>query len=107
VEPLAQAFGHCHEKFSAAARELSRAPTALATVDLKFQIPALPKVPVVCILRLGDDAVNGSAQVPFDETADRQVNFEDLAAAGEFAAYLLTRAAGFEGGTVGKIFLYR
>jgi len=106
VEPLAQTFGPCPEKFAAAARALGGVPAELTTGDLKFRLPALPRLPVVCILWLGDDEVPASAQVLFDETADSQVLVEDLAVAGEFAAYLLIKTAGLESGAVGKIFSY-
>jgi hypothetical protein len=106
IEPLAQTFGPCPEKFASAARELGGVPAGIGKGNPNFRIPALPRLPVVCILWLGDDEVRPSAQVLFDETADRQVHVEDLAVVGEFAAYLLMEAAGLESFSVGRIFSY-
>jgi hypothetical protein len=61
---------------------------------------------VTCILWLGDDEVPASAQVLFDDTADRQVLVEDLAVVGEFAVYLLIEEAGLQSPAVGRIFSY-
>jgi len=106
VEPLAQAFGPHPEKFAQAAGRLGGVPAELATGDLKLRLMALPRLPVVVILWLGDDEVPASAQVLFDETADRQVLVEDLAVVGEFAAYLLIEEAGLQSPAVGRIFSY-
>jgi hypothetical protein len=106
VEPLALAFGPFPERFASAARELGGVPAELSTGDLKFRLPALPRLPVVCILWLGDDEVPASAQVLFDETADLQVLVEDLAVVGEFAVYLLIEEAGLRSPAVGRIFSY-
>lgn len=106
IEPLAQAFGPHPESFERAARALGGTPADLRTGDLKFRLMALPRLPVVCILWLGDDEVPASAQVLFDETADSQVLVEDLAVVGEFAAYLLIEEAGLRSPAVGRIFSY-
>jgi hypothetical protein len=106
IEPLAQAFGPHPEKFERAARALGGVPADLRTGDLKFRLMALPRLPVTCILWLGDDEVPASAQVLFDDTADRQVLVEDLAVVGEFAVYLLIEEAGLKSPAVGRIFSY-
>jgi hypothetical protein len=106
IEPLAQTFGPCPERFASAARELGGIPAGFGTGDFNFRIPALPRLPVVCILWLGDDEVRPSAQVLFDGTASSQVHVEDLAVVGEFAAFLLMEAAGLESDSVGRIFSY-
>jgi len=106
IEPLAQTFGPCPEKFSAAAMELGGLPAKIGKGNPNFRIPALPRLPVVCILWPGDDEVRPSSQVLFDETASSQVHVEDLAVVGEFAAYLLMEAAGIQSDSVGRIFTY-
>ncbi|MBM4248909.1 MAG: DUF3786 domain-containing protein [Euryarchaeota archaeon] len=106
IEPLAQAFGPHPERFEEAARALGGVPAGLATGDRNFRLPALPRLPVVCILWLGDDEVPSSAQVLFDDTAGRQVPVEDLAVVGEFAVYLLIEEAGLRSPAVGRIFAY-
>jgi hypothetical protein len=60
IEPLAQTFGPCPERFASAARELGGIPAGFGTGDFNFRIPALPRLPVVCILWLGDDEVRPS-----------------------------------------------
>jgi hypothetical protein len=106
VEPLARAFGGCPDKFASAAMSLGGTPASLRTGDHKFTVPTVPRIPVTCILWLGDDEVPPSAQVLFDDTADQQVLVEDLAVVGEFVAYLLVREAGLELSDVGGIFSY-
>ncbi len=106
IEPLALAFGPHPEKFAQAAARLGGVPAELGTGELKFRLMALPRLPVVVILWLGDDEVPASAQVLFDETAEQQVPVEDLAVVGEFAAYLLIEEAGLRSPTVGRIFSY-
>lgn len=106
IEPLGQTFGPHPDKFERAARALGGVPADLRTGDLKFRLMALPRLPVICILWLGDDEVPASAQVLFDGTADRQVLVEDLAVVGEFAVFLLIEEAGLQSPAVGRIFSY-
>jgi hypothetical protein len=75
--PMLQAFGNDAEGFSQAALNIGGKPMD-RTGDAAFRFLALPKVPIGCILYLGDSEVSPSINILFDEAAPHYLPTEDL-----------------------------
>ena len=61
--------------------------------DAAFRFLALPKIPVGCILYLGDEDVNPSVTVLFDSAASHYLPTEDLSLLG---TYMTTALIGYK-----------
>jgi hypothetical protein len=72
------------ENFGQDAKGLSKAAAAIGgqpmdrSGDVAFWLKALPKIPMGCILYLGDDEVSPSISILFDSTAPHYLPTEDL-----------------------------
>lgn len=65
--PLAEMFGDCPEKFSAAAEKYGGRPIKLG--DYSYCIPALPKLPLAVVLWEGDDEFKARSNILYDSVA--------------------------------------
>jgi len=77
VAPLVQTFGHDLEAFRRAGLALGGIPMS-RTGDAAFRFLALPRIPMACILYLGDEEVAPSANILFDRAAPHYLPTEDL-----------------------------
>jgi hypothetical protein len=77
LRPLLDSFGNDAEGFRQAALAIGGKPMT-RTGDAAFRFLALPKVPMGCILYLGDDEVSPSINILFDATAPHYLPTEDL-----------------------------
>jgi len=92
VQPLLDSFGNDAEGFRHAALAIGGRPMT-RTGDAAFRFLALPKIPIGCILYLGDEEVSPSINIVFDAAAPHYLPTEDLSYLG---LYLSTRLRGFE-----------
>ena len=92
VRPLVNSFGNDAEGFRQAALAIGGRPIT-RTGDAAFRFLALPKIPMGCILYLGDEEVSPSINIVFDAAAPHYLPTEDLSYLG---LYLSTRLRGFE-----------
>ena len=83
INPLKQAFGEDIEGFKRGGLALGGEPMT-RTGDAAFRFLVLPKVPMACILYLGDDEVQPSLNVLFDATAPAYLPTEDLSLLGTY-----------------------
>ncbi len=83
INPLKQAFGEDIEGFKRGGLALGGEPITRSG-DAAFKFKALPKVPMACILYLGDDEVQPSLNVLFDATASAYLPTEDLSLLGTY-----------------------
>ena len=86
IGPLAKAFGEDLEGFNRAGLALGGMPMD-RTGDAAFRFHALPRIPLGCILYLGDEEVQPAVNVLFDASASAYLPTEDLSIVG---AYLNT-----------------
>ncbi|MBI2910119.1 MAG: DUF3786 domain-containing protein [Chloroflexi bacterium] len=91
--PLVKAFGSDIEAFKRAGLALGGMPMS-RTGDASFRFMALPRLPVACVLYLGDEEVSGSAAILFDKTAPHYLPTEDLSIIGH---YLVRTLVGLKG----------
>jgi hypothetical protein len=77
LRPLLDSFGNDAEGFSQAAVAIGGKPMT-RTGDAAFRFMALPKIPMGCILYLGDDEVSPSINILFDAAAPHYLPTEDL-----------------------------
>jgi hypothetical protein len=77
IRPLLDTFGNDADGFSQAALAIGGEPMT-RTGDAAFRFLALPKIPVGCILYLGDDEVSPSINVLFDAASPHYLPTEDL-----------------------------
>jgi len=75
--PMLQMFGNDAEGFNRAALAIGGKPMD-RTGDAAFRLLALPKIPIGCILYLGDSEVSPSINILFDEAAPHYLPTEDL-----------------------------
>lgn len=106
IIPIAESFALFPNKFSIACRELKGEKTLLKTVDYNCKIFVFPKIPINCILLLGDEEVSSNANILFDATANEHLHIEDVAILGEFVSYMFLKKANIESEKVGKIMSY-
>ncbi|MFC2058812.1 DUF3786 domain-containing protein [Chloroflexota bacterium] len=85
TEPLLRAFGNDLESFKRAALALKGTPMT-RTGDAAFRFMALPKIPMACILYLGEEEMPPSINVLFDAAAPTYLPTEDLSYLGLYLA---------------------
>ncbi|MFP3974804.1 MAG: DUF3786 domain-containing protein [Chloroflexota bacterium] len=86
INPLLRAFGNDIEGFKRGAIALG-GETMNRTGDAAFRFMAFPKIPLACVLYLGDEEVQPSVSVLFDAAAPSYLPTEDL---GWMATYFNT-----------------
>lgn len=91
LDPLAAKFGRDPDRFAAAAQSIGGEPARLG--DASFLFRALPRVPLLCVLWLGDEEMPAEASILFDASAGSYLPTEDLAALGGTLSGRLLRAA--------------
>ncbi len=77
LQPLLDSFGNDAEGFRQAALAIGGTPMSRSG-DAAFRFMALPKIPMGCILYLGDDEVPPSINILFDAAAPHYLPTEDL-----------------------------
>lgn len=77
LRPLLESFGNDADGFRQAALSIGGRPMT-RTGDAAFRFLALPKIPMGCILYLGDDEVSPSINMLFDAVAPHYLPTEDL-----------------------------
>jgi len=77
IRPLVESFGNDAEGFRQAAQASGGRPMTRSG-DAAFRFMALPKIPMGCILYLGDDEVPPSISILFDAVAPHYLPTEDL-----------------------------
>ncbi len=83
ILPLTKAFGNDVERFKKAAESIGGMPMS-RTGDASYRFLAFPRLPVGCILYLGEEDIPGSANVLFDEAAPHYLPTEDLSIVGSY-----------------------
>lgn len=91
LEPLIQAFGQDSALFAAAARRVGGEPARLGDASFLFRI--LPRLPLMCVLWLGDEEMPAEVNILFDASAGSYLPTEDLAVIGGTLSGRLLRAA--------------
>ena len=81
ISPLTKGFGEDLEGFKRGGMALGGDPIT-RTGDAAFRFLALPKIPMACILYLGDEEVQPSVNVLFDAAAFAYLPTEDLSLLG-------------------------
>jgi hypothetical protein len=77
IRPLLDTFGNDADGFRQAALAIGGMPMT-RTGDAAFRFLALPKIPVGCILYLGDNEVSSSINILFDAASPHYLPTEDL-----------------------------
>lgn len=90
VGPLIRAFGNDIEGFRQAGLSLGGTPMT-RTGDAAFRFLALPRIPMGCILYLGDDEVPSSISILYDAAAPYCLPTEDLFLLGNYLSTALRR----------------
>ena len=99
IVSLIKTFGHDLAGFGRAA--LSLGGTSLSrTGDAAFRFLALPRIPMACILYLGDGEVSSSVSILFDAAAPSYLPAEDLSIVG---GYLSGSLRGHKGRAEGEV----
>lgn len=81
INPLLEGMGNDMERFTQAAQ--ARGGTSMSrTGDAAFRFMALPKIPMGCILYLGDEEVPSAVNILFDAVAPQYLPTEDLSILG-------------------------
>jgi len=83
INPLTAAFGDDIEGFKRGCQALGGDPIT-RTGDAAFRFFALPRIPMACILYLGDEEVQASVNVLFDASAPAYLPTEDLSLLGTY-----------------------
>lgn len=96
TRPMIENFGHDIEGFSKAAKAIGGQPMDRSG-DAAFRFKALPKIPMGCILYLGDDELPPSISVLFDSAAPHYLPTEDLTILGSFLNSALKKSRQEEG----------
>ena len=81
VNPLVRIFGEDIEGFKRAGTALGGIPMD-RTGDAAFKFRALPRIPMACILYLGEEDIPSSVNVLFDASAPNYLPTEDLSLLG-------------------------
>ncbi len=92
IEPLLSRFAADPAGLRVAGAALEGVPGDMGDVSFTFQ--ALPRLPMACVLWLGDDEQEAEASVLFDADAPGYLPTEDLAALGSMLAFGLIKATG-------------
>ena len=88
IQPMLKTFGNDAEGFRRAGIALGGTPMARSG-DAAFRFLALPKLPMGCILYLGDEEVPSSINILFDATAPQYLPTEDLSYLGIYLSVAL------------------
>lgn len=91
VAPLLRAFGSDPKALLQAAAALDGAPLGLG--DASVRLPALPGVPLACVLWGGDDEFPPSATIVFDASVEGYLDAEAVTVLAEIAARRLAESA--------------
>lgn len=91
IDEIASLFQHRPDALLTAASGLGG--TRLAIGDASVRLEAFPKVPIAVAVWAGDDEIDGSANVLFDDTASMHLPVEDLAEIGSLVLDSLSEAA--------------
>ncbi|MFQ5924720.1 MAG: DUF3786 domain-containing protein [Dehalococcoidia bacterium] len=83
LRPLIDAFGNDTEGFRHASLAIGGTPMT-RTGDAAFRFLALPKIPMGCILYLGDEELPPSVNMLFDAAAPHYLPTEDLSLLGNY-----------------------
>ncbi len=83
INPLTKAFGDDIEGFKRGGLAFGGDPIT-RTGDAAFRFHALPKIPMACILYLGDEEVQPAVNVLFDAAAFAYLPTEDLSLLGAY-----------------------
>jgi len=88
INRLVQSFSNDAERLREACLSIGGTPMS-RTGDVAFRFLALPKIPMGCILYLGDEEVRPSVSVLFDAAAPRYLPTEDISLVGTYLATAL------------------
>jgi hypothetical protein len=88
VQPLLDYFGNDADGFRQAGLSIGGRPMT-RTGDAAFRFLALPKIPMGCILYLGDEEVSPSINILFDAAAPHYLPTEDLSLLGSYLSAIL------------------
>lgn len=88
IKPLVDSFGNNAEGFRDAALSTGGTPMSRSG-DAAFRFLALPKIPMGCILYLGDEEVPPSLNILFDAVAPHYLPTEDLSYLGLYLSVAL------------------
>lgn len=88
IEPLVKAIDNDAEGFHRASLALGGTPMSRSG-DVAFRFLALPKIPMGCILYLGDEEVPPSINMLFDAAAPHYLPTEDLSLLGIYLSAAL------------------
>lgn len=83
VQPLESRFGNDLEGFREAATWLEGEPMT-RTGDAAFRFLALPRIPMACILFLGEEEIPSTVTILFDASAPHYLPTEDLSILGAY-----------------------
>lgn len=93
IMPLTRAFSTDIESFRRAGEALGGTPMSRMG-DAAFRFLAFPRLPVGCVLYLGDEEVAGSVNVLFDAAAPNYLPTEDLSYLGRYLCDAMLRVKG-------------
>ncbi len=93
IDPLIHVFGKDIAGFRQAGLSLGGAPMT-RTGDAAFRFLALPRIPMACILYLGDEEVPSSIGILYDAAAPFYLPTEDLFLVGNYLSTALRRYKG-------------
>jgi hypothetical protein len=88
LDPLVKVFGRRPEQFKNTG--LSLGGKSLELGDASFQLPVLPKIPIVYVLWAADEEFSARLSVLFDSTADSHMHLDTLRTAVTTANKFLT-----------------
>jgi len=97
MAPLTAAQGGDLEGFRRAALALGGYPMGLG--DVSFRFLAFPRLPMACVLWLGEEGMPPAINMVFDAAAPHYLHTEDLAALAEYLSQALRRGPWLEAGT--------
>ncbi|HEX77393.1 MAG TPA: DUF3786 domain-containing protein [Dehalococcoidia bacterium] len=92
-DPLNRLFGNDLDGFRRAGAALGGRPMSRAG-DAAFRFLAFPRLPVACILYLGDEEVAGSVNFLFDASAPHYLPTEDLTVVASYLVGAMARTLG-------------
>lgn len=88
IRPLIDSFGNNADGFHRAATYIGGTPMSRSG-DAAFRFLAFPKIPMGCILYLGDEEVSSSFNILFDAVAPHYLPTEDLSYLGLYLSITL------------------
>lgn len=91
IAPLNRLFSNDIEGFRRAGEALGGRPMS-RTGDASFRFLALPRLPLACILYLGDEEVAGSVNLLFDASAPHYLPTEDLSIVAGYLVGAMSKA---------------